>query len=335
MNKFYLPEGYKPVLNLYQTQSAIGILKTVFAKNLCDQLNLKRVSAPLFVDPATGLNDDLSGRERPVTFDIPGASMDAAVVQSLAKWKRLALHRYGFSPGEGLYADMNAIRRDDDLDNTHSVYVDQWDWEKVILGEERNIPFLKETVGKIMSAITDTLSSLKALFPEIKLELKNNVTFITASELYDMYPRHTSEQREYFFTKEHKTVFITQIGCPLPDGLPHSSRAPDYDDWNLNGDLIVWDEILGAPLELSSMGIRVDAVSMKNQLKAASAEERSGLLFHDKVLKNLLPPTIGGGIGQSRLSMLLLEKAHIGEVQSSVWDKETLTQAEKHGVVIL
>ncbi len=335
MSKFYIPQNYTSKLSLYETQSAIGALKDIFARRLCRSLNLKRVSAPLFVDPSMGLNDDLNGYERPVTFDIPDAGMDAAVVHSLAKWKRLALYRYGFKVGEGLYTDMNAIRRDEELDNTHSVYVDQWDWEKVIDKEHRNVPYLKQTVEDIVDAICDTLDELKALFPAIGVELVRDVTFATSQELEDRYPALSPEERENAFAEEYKTVFIIGIGGKMKSGEIHGTRAPDYDDWSLNGDILIWDDILGKALEMSSMGIRVDAASMAKQLEEAGKTERARLLFHKLVLDGTLPFTIGGGIGQSRLSMLLLGKAHIGEVQSAVWDRETLEKAENAGVVIL
>ena len=335
MSKFYIPEGYKSSLNLYQTQSAIGTLKKTFEKYLCASLNLKRVSAPLFVVPSTGLNDDLNGYERPVTFDIPDAGTDAAVVHSLAKWKRLALYRYGFVPDEGLYTDMNAIRREEELDNTHSVYVDQWDWEKVITKEDRNANYLKRTVQSIVDAICNTLVELKREYSQLNVDLCRDVTFVTSAELEDLYPSLTPEEREQVFTKEHRTVFVMAIGDKLKNGKPHGGRAPDYDDWSLNGDILFWDDVLDKALEVSSMGIRVDSESMRTQLEKSGKTERASLLFHKMVLDGTLPLTMGGGIGQSRLSMLLLGKAHIGEVQSSVWDVDTLKKAKDNGIVIL
>ena len=335
MSRVFFPKDYVSALDLYRTQSAIGTLKKTFEKHLCRNLNLKRVSAPLFVLPSTGLNDDLNGVERPVTFDIPDAHAEAAVVHSLAKWKRLALYRYGFEPGEGLYTDMNAIRRDEELDNTHSVYVDQWDWEKVITREDRNVDYLKSTVRSIVNAVCDTLDELKSEYPELPVALEREVTFVTANELEDMYPGLTPEERENEFTKLHRTVFVMCIGGKLKNGRPHGGRAPDYDDWSLNGDILFWDGVLGKALEISSMGIRVDSDSMKSQLAESGCTERAQLLFHRMVLDGTLPLTIGGGIGQSRLSMLLLGKAHIGEVQSSVWDPETLGAAREAGVIIL
>ncbi len=335
MSRVFFPKDYVSALDLYRTQSAIGTLKKTFEKHLCRNLNLKRVSAPLFVLPSTGLNDDLNGVERPVTFDIPDARAEAAVVHSLAKWKRLALYRYGFEPGEGLYTDMNAIRRDEELDNTHSVYVDQWDWEKVITREDRNVDYLKSTVRSIVNAVCDTLDELKTEYPELTVTLEREVTFVTANELEDMYPGLTPEERENEFTKLHRTVFVMCIGGKLKNGRPHGGRAPDYDDWSLNGDILFWDDVLGKALEISSMGIRVDSDSMKSQLAESGCTERAQLLFHRMVLDGTLPLTIGGGIGQSRLSMLLLGKVHIGEVQSSVWDPETLGAAREAGVIIL
>ncbi len=335
MEKSYIPEGYIPALGLYDTQKAIGIIKNTFMKKLCMALHLKRVTAPLFVDPSTGLNDDLNGVERPVSFDIPDAGMDAQVVHSLAKWKRMALYRYDFQPGKGLLCDMNAIRRDEELDNLHSVYVDQWDWERVILPEDRTEAFLRETVGRIAGVIVNTLDELKYEFDDLHTELVRDVTFITSQELLDLYPDKTPKERETLFTREHKTVFIEQIGDKLSNGLPHDGRAPDYDDWSLNGDLLFWHEPLGCALEISSMGIRVDPASLDRQLTAAGCDARRTLPFHRMLLEGKLPLTIGGGIGQSRVCMLLLGKAHIGEVQASVWDDDTLRRCEAAGVKLL
>ena len=335
MSKIYIPEGYKATLGLYDTQNAIGMLKRLFEERLCYVLNLKRVSAPLFVDPETGLNDDLSGVERAVRFDIKETGTDAVVVHSLAKWKRMALHTYGFPAGEGLYTDMNAIRRDEEMDNLHSIYTDQWDWEKVITRETRTIEYLKNTVKGEVGAICDTLDMLKVRYPQITVELERNVTFITSQELEDMYPDMTSKERENAFTKEHKTVFIMQIGDKLRSGKPHDNRAPDYDDWSLNGDIMFWDDVLGCAMEISSMGIRVDEKSLDEQLKKAGLEGRRRFPFHRALLAGELPITMGGGIGQSRLCMLLLGKAHIGEVQSSIWDKETRERCEAAGIRLL
>ena len=315
-----LPERYQPALGLYETQKAIGLIKNIFQVKLCAALHLKRVTAPLFVDPATGLNDDLNGVERPVSFDIPAVGKEAQVVHSLAKWKRLALHDYNFFVGNGLVTDMNAIRRDEELDNLHSIYVDQWDWEKVIDESTRNEAYLKETVGRIVSAICGTLDELKWQFSNLDTELCRDVFFITAQELEDKFPQLSPKERETAIVKEHKTVFIQQIGGALKSGKPHDGRAPDYDDWALNGDLLFWHEPLQCALEISSMGIRVDPESLDRQLTLAGCDARRELPFHKMLLGGELPLTIGGGIGQSRLCMLLLGKAHIGEVQASLWD---------------
>ncbi len=330
-----IPEGYVSALSLYDTQKAIGLIKNVFQVKLCAALHLKRVTAPLFVDPATGLNDDLNGVERPVGFDIPAVGIDGQVVHSLAKWKRLALKEYGFYVGNGLVTDMNAIRRDEEPDNLHSVYVDQWDWEKVIDRESRNIGFLRETVRRIVSAICGTLDELQWQLPDLPTDLCRDVTFISAQELEDMWPGLTPREREQRFTREHKTVFIEGIGGKLKGGAPHDGRAPDYDDWALNGDLLFWHETLSCALEISSMGIRVDPKSLASQLKESGCERRRELPFHKMLLAGELPLTIGGGIGQSRLCMLLLSKAHIGEVQSSLWDEETRERCREAGVVLL
>ena len=335
MSNCFIPQGYKSILSTYQTQSAIGRLKRVFEDNLSMALNLHRVSAPLFVEPQTGLNDDLSGVERPVEFDVPETRGTAQIVHSLAKWKRLALHKYGFSTGAGLYTDMNAIRRDDVMDNTHSIYVDQWDWEIVITREQRNEEFLKQTVKRIVEAMYATVERLRWDYPELPASLKRDVTFITAQELEDLYPHLTPEERETEFTKEHKTVFVMKIGGKLKSGRRHGSRAPDYDDWSLNGDILLWHDVLGSAVELSSMGIRVDAAVLDAQLKEAGCDNRRRLSFHKALLAGELPLTMGGGIGQSRLCMLLMAKAHIGEVQVSVWDDETHGVCEAAGVRLL
>ena len=335
MSKTILPKDYKAALGLYDTQTAIGILKRTFEERLCLALNLKRVSAPLFVDSRSGLNDDLSGKERPVSFDLKETGAEAVVVHSLAKWKRMALSVYGFSAGEGLYTDMNAIRRDEEMDNLHSVYTDQWDWEKVITKETRTLDYLKKVVQGIVGAICDTLDYLKCRYPQIDVNLTRNVSFITAQELEDLYPHLTSKERENAIVKERKTVFIIGIGNKLKSGNPHDSRAPDYDDWTLNGDILFWHETLGTAMEISSMGIRVDEEAMAEQLQKAGVEDRKNLPFHKALLEGKLPLTIGGGIGQSRLSMLLLGKAHIGEVQVSLWDEETRRVCKENGVVLL
>ena len=330
-----LPERYQPALGLYETQKAIGLIKNIFQVKLCAALHLKRVTAPLFVDPATGLNDDLNGVERPVGFDIPAVGIEGQVVHSLAKWKRLALHDYNFFVGNGLVADMNAIRRDEELDNLHSIYVDQWDWERVIDESTRNEAYLKDTVRRIVSAICGTLDELKWQFSSLDTDLCRDVFFLTAQELEDMYPQLTPKEREGIITKKHKTVFIQQIGGKLKSGKPHDGRAPDYDDWSLNGDLLFWHEPLQCALEISSMGIRVDPESLDKQLSLAGCDNRRELPFHKMLLNGELPLTIGGGIGQSRLCMLLLGKAHIGEVQASLWDEETKRLCKEAGIVLL
>ena len=330
-----IPEHYQPALGLYETQKAIGLIKNIFQVKLCAALRLKRVTAPLFVDPATGLNDDLNGVERPVSFDVPAVGKDAQVVHSLAKWKRLALKNYDFFVGKGLVADMNAIRRDEELDNLHSIYVDQWDWEKVIDESTRNEATLKDTVERIVSAICGTLDELKWQFSDLSTELCREVFFIKSQELEDLYPDKTPKEREQLIVKEHKTVFIQQIGGKLKSGKPHDGRAPDYDDWELNGDLLFWHEPLQCALEISSMGIRVDPESLDRQLTLAGCEERRKLPFHHMLLQGELPLTIGGGIGQSRLCMLLLGKAHVGEVQASLWDEETQRLCKEAGIVLL
>ncbi len=334
----YIPEGYKSLLSIYDTQKAISLLKRLFEDRLSALLNLYRVSAPLFVEQDSGINDNLNGYERPVDFDILRSDKKAEVVQSLAKWKRLALKRYGFYPGRGIYTDMDAIRRDEDvLDNLHSVYVDQWDWEKIILPENRNRDYLKSVVMDIVEAICDTQDTMQAIYPALQRlnKLKRQVTFIDSQDLEDMYPGLTPKERERAFTKEHGTVFIMGIGAKLRSGVPHDGRAPDYDDWALNGDILFYDEVLGHEMEISSMGIRVNEESMDRQLTLAGCDNRRVLPYHRMLLNGELPLTIGGGIGQSRVSMLLLGKAHIGEVQASIWDDETIRACEEAGVVLL
>ena len=337
MSGSFIPPSYAPKLNLYDTQKAIGLLKRLFEDTLGGSLNLRRVSAPLFVEARTGLNDDLNGVERPVSFDIPAAGRDAQVVHSLAKWKRLALHRYQFSVGEGLYTDMNAIRRDEEPDNLHSVYVDQWDWEKVLAPRDRNEDYLKETVRTIVECICQTQATLRAMFPQLlSLPLvERQVTFVTAQELEDRWPDLSAKEREDAWVKDHPTTFLMGIGGALKSGRPHNGRAPDYDDWALNGDILVWNPVLERAFELSSMGIRVSPESLDRQLTLAGCDDRRSLPFHRMLLSGELPLTIGGGIGQSRLCMLLLGKAHIGEVQASVWDPETLGACQEAGVVLL
>ena len=335
MSKTYIPQGYKSKLSLYETQHAISAIHEIFEKKLGEALDIIRVSAPLFVEPQTGLNDDLNGVERAVRFDVKETGRDAVVVHSLAKWKRMALKAYDFPIGKGIYTDMNAIRRDEDMDNIHSIYVDQWDWEKVISRDQRCIEYLYDTVEKIVCAICDTQDELIERFPMLSSRLCRDVSFVTSQELEDMYPQMTSKERENAYLREHKTAFISKIGGKLRSGKPHDGRAPDYDDWQLNGDIMFWNEILGQAFEISSMGIRVDEASLDMQLSAADADDRRGLTFHKMLLGGELPLTIGGGIGQSRLSMLLLEKAHIGEVQSSVWDDDTISACKMCGISLL
>ena len=337
MGQSFIPAGYAPHLSLYETQSAISLIKRVFQDALSRELNLRRVSAPLFVEPDSGLNDDLNGVERPVAFDIRGVDDTAVVVHSLAKWKRLALKRYQFHPGEGLYTDMNAIRRDEDLDNLHSAYVDQWDWEKIIEAQDRTVDYLKATVRDIVGALRDTQSFLRSMFPQLCVlpEIPEEITFITTQELEDLYPDLTPKQREHAFVKDHPVTFLMGIGGKLKSGKPHDGRAPDYDDWNLNGDLLCWDSVNGQSLEISSMGIRVSPESLDRQLTLAGCDDRRELPFHKMLLSGQLPLTMGGGIGQSRVSMLLLGKAHIGEVQVSLWDEDTLRACDASGIILL
>ncbi len=332
-----IPQGYAPSLNLYDTQKAIGLLKRLFEDTLAGALNLRRVSAPLFVEASTGLNDDLNGVERAVSFDVPFASKDAQVVHSLAKWKRMALYRYHFSVGEGLYTDMNAIRRDEELDNLHSVYVDQWDWEKVIAPRDRTEDYLLRTVEAIAQALRETQTTLRSAFPVLNRlpQVDGQVAFVTAQELEDRWPDLSSKERERAYVREHPLTFLMGIGGALKSGQPHDGRAPDYDDWALNGDLLVWNSVLEDAMELSSMGIRVDPAALDRQLTLSGHDERRGLLFHKLLLEGKLPLTIGGGIGQSRLCTYLLGKAHIGEVQAGIWDEKTLSICEEAGVILL
>ena len=335
MRSLILPENYKDKLSLRETQRAIKIVKDNFQQMLAAELNLDRVTAPVIVTNASGINDDLNGVERKVEFEMKETGETAEIVQSLAKWKRLALHRYGYQPDEGLYADMNAVRRDDDLDNLHSLFVDQWDWERVITPDERNIDFLKAIVKKIVKAAADTQNALCLTFPQLNKTIVRDVFFITTQELEDMYPELSPREREDRITREHKTVFIMQIGDLLKSCVKHDGRAPDYDDWSLNGDIMVWNDVLGRAFELSSMGIRVDAQSLKSQLEKADATDRMCYSYHKMIADNTLPLTIGGGIGQSRLCMQMLEKAHIGEVQVSVWPDEMRKKCMEHGIFLL
>ena len=331
----FIPSGYTPYLGIYDTQRAIALLKRTFEDALSRRLNLLRVSAPLFVEGSTGLNDDLNGVERPVSFDIPDGGKEGQVVHSLAKWKRMALHRHGFAPGSGIYTDMNAIRRDEIMDNLHSIYVDQWDWEKIITREQRNTEYLKATVREIVAAIAEANEELKKVFPQLDLTIDTNVAFVTSQQLEDTWPDLTPRERENAFVKDHPTAFVMQIGKKLKSGAIHDGRAPDYDDWDLNGDILFWNSMLGCAFEVSSMGIRVDPESLDRQLTERGCDSRRSLPFHKMLLDGRLPLTIGGGIGQSRLCMLLLKKAHIGEVQASIWDDATIRECAYSGVTLL
>lgn len=331
-----IPDGYQPTLDIKETEIGIKYVKDYFERELAKQLNLTRVSAPLFVKPETGLNDNLNGVERPVSFGVKDQN-DAKVeiVHSLAKWKRQALKRYGFSHGEGLYTDMNAIRRDEDTDNIHSIFVDQWDWEKIIDKEERNIETLEAIVRKVYAALKNTEHYIAGIYEYIEEFLPEDITFITSQELENRYPDQTPKEREYLIAKEAGAVFIMQIGGVLASGERHDGRAPDYDDWKLNGDIIVYYPVLDIALELSSMGIRVDEEALLEQLKAADCMDRAELPFQKALLRKELPYTVGGGIGQSRICMFYLRKAHIGEVQASIWPDEVIEEAEKKGLPLL
>jgi aspartate--ammonia ligase len=336
MKELLVPKDYEPILGLYETQMAIKLIKDSFQKRLSEELNLRRVSAPLFVDPSSGLNDNLNGVERPVSFDIKDdPSLRGEVVQSLAKWKRYALGKYHFPVHEGLYTDMNAIRRDEELDNIHSLYVDQWDWEKVILLGDRQTAYLEETVRLIYKALKDTENDVAAQYPELGRILPEEITLIDSEALLKRYPGKSPKEREYLFAQEKKAIFIERIGGVLSDGKPHDLRAPDYDDWSLNGDILVYYPTLDIALELSSMGIRVTGESLQKQLALTHQEKRSSLPFQKAILSNELPYTIGGGIGQSRLCMFYLKKAHIGEVQCSLWPKEMVVEASQNGIPLL
>ena len=335
MTKTYFPDKYKPNMSLYETQECISLIKRTFQKRLSKALHLKRVSAPLFVEADSGLNDDLNGVEEAVSFKISGAGKKGAIVHSLAKWKRMALYEYDFFVGNGLYTDMNAIRKDEELDNLHSIYVDQWDWEKVITREERNMTTLRKYVELIHGCILETLEEVKKKYPQIKTKVNKRLYFISSEELLKRFPDLDPKEREDRIAREKKSVFITGIGNKLSDGKAHDGRAPDYDDWDLNGDLIYYDEVLDCAIELSSMGIRVDERSLDRQLHESGHDERRKYRYHQMILKGELPLTIGGGIGQSRLCMLLMNKAHIGEVQSSLWDDDTIMKAREKGVIIL
>lgn len=321
-NRVVIPTNYAPLLDLRKTQQAIKFLKDAFERELANALHLSRVSAPLFVDPGDGLNDDLNGFERPVSFDIAHVPQTLQIVHSLAKWKRMALARYQYPVGEGIYTDMNAIRRDETLDNLHSLYVDQWDWERVIAPQDRTIQTLHATVRRIWSAVKAVEWLLSNRLPELRPELPNEITFVTSQELLDMFPTLNAKSRENEIARRYGAVFLSQIGAPLSNGVPHDGRAPDYDDWNLNGDILVWYAPLRCAVEISSMGIRVSPETLQNQLRQANQSERASLPFHSALIRGKLPQTIGGGIGQSRLCLLLLKKAHLGEVQASFWPED-------------
>lgn len=336
MSKTTIPSGYRMPLSNNELQRAIELIHQEFQHSLCVRLNLHRVSAPLFVDGRTGLNDDLNGVERPVSFDIPDVGTDGQVVHSLAKWKRLALKRYEFPEGTGLYTNMNAIRRDEEVDNLHSIYVDQWDWEKVILREDRTESYLRQTVRAIMGAVCETNDALDIAFPSLHTCIDRDVYFISTQELEDRFPDLTPKQREDAICREHHTVFLMQIGGSLKrSGQPHDGRAPDYDDWQLNGDILLWNPVLERSFEISSMGIRVDEAALDRQLTASGCDDRRTLPFHRMLLAGELPLTIGGGIGQSRLCMMMIGTCHIGEVQASLWDPETVQTCESAGIMLL
>ena len=327
--------AYKQILNDFETQKAISFIKDKFSTELCDSLDLTRVTAPLFVKASSGLNDNLNGVERPVSFDILETGEIAEVVHSLAKWKRMALHKYGFPIHTGLYTDMNAIRRDEVCDNIHSIYVDQWDWEKIITAEDRNVDYLKATVRSIFGAVKRTAKGVSEKYPQIEICLPEQITFITTQQLLDKYPNLTAKQREYEAVKEYGAVFLMQIGGNLSNGEKHDGRAPDYDDWTLNGDILLYNKVLDCAFEISSMGIRVDRNALIKQLKAENAEDRMEFEFHKMLESGALPLTIGGGIGQSRLCMYLLQKAHIGEVQVSIWPEKEISKCKQKGINLL
>ena len=327
--------AYKQILNDFETQKAISFIKDKFSTELCDSLDLTRVTAPLFVKASSGLNDNLNGVERPVSFDILETGEIAEVVHSLAKWKRMALHKYGFPIHTGLYTDMNAIRRDEVCDNIHSIYVDQWDWEKIITAEDRNVDYLKATVRSIFGAVKRTAKAVSEKYPQIEICLPEQITFITTQQLLDKYPNLSVKEREREAVKEYGAVFLMQIGGKLSNGEKHDGRAPDYDDWTLNGDILLYNKVLDSAFEISSMGIRVDRNALIKQLKAENAEDRMEFEFHKMLESGALPLTIGGGIGQSRLCMYLLQKAHIGEVQASVWPEKEISKCKQKGIELL
>ncbi len=336
MEHLIIPDNYRPELDLHDTQIAIKTVKDFFQNLLAERLNLQRVSAPLFVDPASGLNDNLNGVERPVTFGIKEqGEKEAEIVHSLAKWKRYALKKYGFSMGEGLYTDMNAIRRDEITDNIHSIFVEQWDWEKVISREDRNLDYLKDTVRNVYKVLRKTEKYMAIRYDYIEEILPPDIFFITTRELEEKYPECSPKERELLISKEKGAVCIMQIGDKLASGEPHDGRAPDYDDWELNADIVVYYPVLDIALELSSMGVRVDKTALSEQLEKAGCPERAQLPFQKSILKEELPFTIGGGIGQSRICMFFLRKAHIGEVQSSLWKEEIIEETGRHGIPLL
>lgn len=335
MYRLIVPENYKNRMTVRETEKAIKFVKDHFQRNFVKNFGFERISAPIFVKSGCGINDDLNGVERPVKFDVLEQGVEVEIVHSLAKWKRMALKDYGFRHGEGLYTDMNAIRRDDKCDNLHSIYVDQWDWEMVISKEQRNLDFLKIVVRRIVGAIVDTLEETREIFPVIDLKLKREVKFITAQEALDLYPDLTPHERENALAKEYGTVFLIGIGGALSDGKPHDGRAPDYDDWTLNGDIFFWDDVLGEAVEISSMGIRVNSESLRRQLEISGHTDRLKNEYHQGIVDSTLPLTIGGGIGQSRLCLLILQKAHIGEVQVSIWPDEVRAACEQNNIHLL
>ena len=330
-----IPERYESSLGVIETQQAIKDLKDFFENRLGEMLKLTRVSSPLFVLPETGTNDNLNGVEKPVSFEVPHLRKDAEIVHSLAKWKRMALKKYGFSVGRGLYTDMNSIRKDEELDNLHSLYVDQWDWELIINKEDRTIKTLKNVVKSLYKVFKETEEHVHMIYPEVGCTLPEEITFITSQELLDMYPDLTPKEREDAIVREKKAVFLMQIGKTLSTGEKHDGRSPDYDDWDLNGDILFYNEVLDSAIELSSMGIRVDEEALEKQLKAAGCEERKELDYHKALLNGELPYTIGGGVGQSRICMFFLNKAHIGEVQVGIWPQEMIEECEKAGIKLL
>ena len=327
-----IPKNYKSQSTLIETEVHIKKIKDFFEKTLSEKLNLTRVSAPLFVEASTGLNDNLNGVERPVSFDVLATGENVEIVHSLAKWKRYSLHRYGFEVNKGLYTDMNAIRRDEEMDNLHSIYVDQWDWEKIIKKEDRNIETLKNIVETIYSVFKETEAYVDSNLQNIEHKLPDNITFLTAQELENKYPSLTAKERENEACKEYGAIFLMQIGDILESGEKHDGRSPDYDDWKLNGDILFWYPLLNRAIELSSMGIRVDAESLDRQLSLSNTNDRRSYPFHKAILEDKLPYTVGGGIGQSRICMYFLNKAHIGEVQASYWDEKNLSICKAHNI---